>query len=213
MRVLLLVPLVLMCFAASCTQDAAWTVEPPRGDRLGAVARAINLTVEAQEAAAQKAIEALAAAGVTQGDAGEILAGARREVQRLRTRAQLAGRRLEHSRLTGDMLFEQWGEEIGAYTDGALAKEASRQRSLVRTRFDAAIEALDHADEAFNPILRLLDDRLLSLQHAIAANVEPPAPLWTEVIAGDLLARTHAARDVCEEFVKQVPEASRPARR
>lgn len=197
MRVLMLVLLSLMM---SCTQDAAWHMDAPRGDRLHAVARALSLTADAQEAAVAQAIDALALASRTQVDQGAIVADARRAVQRLRTRAQLAGRRLEQARLAGDMLFEQWDDEIGTYSSRELAREASRQRGLVRARFDDAIDALDGSKEAFAPVLRLLDDRILSLQHAIAANVEAPAPLATEVVSGEMLTRTRAARAACEAF-------------
>lgn len=194
---------------ASCQMEAAWNIDAPKGESLGRVTRALLLAVEAQDAAAQQALDAIGKATIPGGYDRANLDAARRSQQRLRTKAQLVDTRIEQARLSGDLYFQMWSEEIGTYTDSQLAKEAARQRKGVMKRYEAAVEAVEAAKHAMEPMLTYLDDRILSIQHAYAANVEAPEPRSTEVIAGMMMTKTREAREACEVFQREIPEEMR----
>jgi ElaB/YqjD/DUF883 family membrane-anchored ribosome-binding protein len=77
--------------------------------------------------------------------------------------------RVEEVRTVSRDLFREWRAELGQYSDPGLRRESERTLARTEARYEALAQRMDAAVASMEPVLRVLNDRVLFLKHNLNA--------------------------------------------
>jgi predicted Holliday junction resolvase-like endonuclease len=107
-------------------------------------------------------------------------------------------------------LFAEWKKESKQIESDALRQTSRRQLEETKLRYDTMLAALKRSEKSMDPVLRKLNDYVLSLKHtlnaaAIASLSGESARIQSDVTR--LIADMDAAIARADEFIKQMPSS------
>jgi hypothetical protein len=207
-RLFLAVLCLVVAAAAGCHDtELSPSFETSSRNRLAVLARNMQSTLEAQQAAAEqisKGVQTIKTEAWTGADPAEAYDVARRVDSSSETRVRNAHGRIKVVQSNGEDLFSQWDKENDEYTDKDLRESSRQNRLKVKAAFDAAIEQMKKADEATEPALAAIRDQVLFLKHHRNSATVPERPSFSAdpALPADALVKvTNLAATLTQQFV------------
>lgn len=93
--------------------------------------------------------------------------------------AQAVRDRIEAVENVAEALFEEWREELDAYTNPTLRSNSARKLSTTQSRYKQLIRAMKRAETKIAPVLNVFRDQVLYLKHNL--NAQAIASLKSEL--------------------------------
>jgi len=166
----------------------------------------IEDTRDAQEEAQEQFSSALEQyRSVINVDAGELESVYDRmnaEYERSERRADEVRARIDSVESVAEDLFEEWEEEIDAYSDASLARQSQRMLSDTKTEYARLLKSMQRAERSMDPVLTLFKDQVLFLRHNLNARA-------IGALKGELTTIERATEELISEMQKSIDEASR----
>lgn len=103
------------------------------------------------------------------------------DLERSEKRALAVRERITAVQQVADALFVEWEEELGHYSNPALASSSREQLRETRVRYERYLAAMLRAESKLEPVLRPFRDQVLFLKHNL--NARAVASLQSEVVA------------------------------
>lgn len=103
------------------------------------------------------------------------------DLERSEKRALAVRERITAVQQVADALFVEWEEELGHYSNPALASSSREQWRETRVRYERYLAAMLRAESKLEPVLRPFRDQVLFLKHNL--NARAVASLQAEVVA------------------------------
>jgi hypothetical protein len=207
-RLFLAVLCLLIAGAGGCHESKlSPSFETSSRNRLAVLARNMQSTLEAQQAAAEqisKGIQTIKTEAWTGADPAEAYDVARRVDASSETRVRNAHGRIKVVQSNGEDLFSQWSKENDEYQDKDLRESSRQNRLKVKASFDAAIEQMKKADAATEPALTAIRDQVLFLKHHRNSPTVPERPGFSAdpaLPAEALVKATNLAATLTQQFV------------
>lgn len=101
------------------------------------------------------------------------------DLERSEKRALAVRERITAVQEVADALFGEWEEELGHYSNPALARSSQAQLRETRSRYERYLAAMLRAESKLEPVLRPFRDQVLFLKHNL--NARAVASLQAEV--------------------------------
>lgn len=136
------------------------------------------------------------------GDLEQIYDRLNREYERSESRAKAVRERIDRVETVAADLFEEWEEEIGAYSDADLARQSQSLLSDTRNDYREVVAAMHRAEEAMDPVLTLFNDQVMFLRHNLNARA-------IGALEDELGSLEQATATLIEEMERAIAEASR----
>lgn len=103
------------------------------------------------------------------------------DLERSEKRALAVRERITAVQEVAEALFAEWEEELGHYSNPALANSSQAQLRETRMRYERYLAAMLRAESKLEPVLRPFRDQVLFLKHNL--NARAVASLQAEVVA------------------------------
>lgn len=196
----------VMLLAAACSTAYYGALEKMGIEKRDILVDRIGNARDAQEDAKEQFASALdqyrSVVTFDGGELEEIYDRLNNEYQRSEARASQVSERIEAVESVAEDLFEEWEEEIGDYSDPALARRSRQLLGETRTEYASVISAMHRAEGAMEPVLTLFNDQVMFLRHNL--NARAIGSLETEL--GTIEAAT---ADLIREMERSIAEAGR----
>ena len=214
---LLLLPvlLVVVLSAAGCrsTLDAAYyrTMEAFGQEKRDILVNRVEDARESQEDAKEQFASALeefsALVAFDGGDLEDLYDRLSRDFERSEARAEEVREHIGDVERVAGALFDEWEEELAAYSDPALRRTSAQKLDETRQRYDEMIQVMRRAEDKMDPVLNAFRDQVLFLKHnlnarAIASLETTAAELQSEVAT--LIEEMEASIDEANRFIDQM---------
>lgn len=128
---------------------------------------------DAQEDAAEQFADALeqyrAFVNVDAGDLEKTYDKLAGEYQRSQADAERVSARIDDVERVAEDLFEEWQEELGAYSRADLRRDSEALLRDTRTRYNSMMNAMRRAEKSMDPVLESFEDHVLVLKHNLNA--------------------------------------------
>ena len=125
-----------------------------------------------------------------------------RDFERSEKAAKDVADRIDAVRTVANALFEEWDEEIETYADQDLRRQSQRLYRDTHARYQRVIEAMERAEQSMQPVLTLLNDRVLFARHNLNA-------LAIDSLHVELGRVEAATEDLISEMERAISEATR----
>ncbi len=207
--------LVGLLVLASCTSTYYRAMESLGIEKRDILADRLEETRDAQADAKEQFSSALeqyrSVVQVDGGDLEEIYDRLNAEYKRSARRAEEVRERIDSVEQVAGDLFDEWEQEIDAYSDPGLA---SRSRGLLadtRADYRDVLQAMHRAERSMAPVLTLFNDQVMFLRHnlnarAIGALENELASL--EEATATLVEEMEAAIAEANSFIEAMPAGS-----
>ena len=139
---------------------------------------------------------------VEAGELEEVYDRLNSEYRRSESRAQEVRERIDRVEQVAGDLFEEWEDEIDAYSDRNLASESRRLLSVTRSDYGDVLAAMRRAEETMDPVLTLFNDQVMFLRHNLNARA-------IGALRDELVTLEQATATLVEEMERAIAEASR----
>ena len=139
---------------------------------------------------------------VEAGELEEVYDRLNSEYRRSESRAQEVRERIDRVEQVAGDLFEEWEDEIDAYSDRNLASESRRLLSVTRSDYGDVLAAMRRAEETMDPVLTLFNDQVMFLRHNLNARA-------SGALRDELVTLEQATATLVEEMERAIAEASR----
>ena len=136
------------------------------------------------------------------GDLEEIYDRLNDEYERSEARAAEVSDRIDSVETVAGDLFEEWEEEIEAYSDASLAARSRQLLGETRAEYATVIAAMRRAEQSMQPVLTLFNDQVMFLRHNL--NARAIGSLETELDSIEA-----ATAELIREMERSIAEASR----
>jgi hypothetical protein len=103
--------------------------------------------------------------------------------------------------VAGD-LFEEWEQEISAYSDPGLARKSRELLRDTRTEYAQVVRAMKRAEQSMDPVLTLFNDQVMFLRHNLNARA-------IGSLKGELATIERATAQLVTEMEQSIAEADR----
>lgn len=103
------------------------------------------------------------------GDLEEMYERLNREYERSEARADEVRDRMDAVHTVATALFDEWENELDAYSDRSLRRESERQLRETRARYEEMLAAMERAERKMAPVLEAFQDQVLFLKHNLNA--------------------------------------------
>jgi hypothetical protein len=123
-----------------------------------------------------------------------------RDFERSQSAAQNVSDRIDSVRTVANALFEEWEDEIDSYSDRNLKSRSERLYRDTRSRYQRVINAMERAERSMEPVLTLLNDRVLFARHNLNA-----------LAIGSLDIELARVEDATEDLIDEMERAIREA--
>lgn len=125
-----------------------------------------------------------------------------REYERSRDRAEAVHERIDLVEKVADDLFEEWEDEIDAYSDPDLARRSRSLLTSTRTDYRTLLAAMHRAEQTMDPVLTLFNDQVMFLRHNLNARA-------IGALEDELVSLEQATGTLVEEMQRSIDEATR----
>ncbi len=130
-----------------------------------------------------------------------------REYERSEDRADEVRDRLDAVNDVATALFNEWEDELDAYSDRDLRRQSERQLRETRARYEEMLAAMERAERKMAPVLEAFQDQVLFLKHnlnarAIASLEDTVTDLETDV--DQLIRDMEASIAEANAFIEQM---------
>ncbi|HET6628366.1 MAG TPA: DUF2959 domain-containing protein [Woeseiaceae bacterium] len=197
--------LLLLLVLASCTSTYYRAMESIGIEKRDILADRIEETRDAQADAKEQFSSALEQyRSVVQfegGDLEDVYDRLNAEYESSVDRAEEVRERIDSVEQVAEDLFEEWQEEIDAYSDPDLASQSRTLLSDTRTDYRDVVAAMHRAEQSMEPVLTLFNDQVMFLRHNL--NARAIGSLQTE-----LASLEKATATLVEEMEIAIAEAS-----
>lgn len=191
---------------ASCTSTYYRALESLGIEKRDILVDRIEETRDAQEDAKEQFSSALeqyrSVVTVEAGDLEEVYDRLNAEHQRSEHRAEEVRERIDRVEQVAEDLFEEWEEEIGAYSDPDLARQSRSLLADTRSEYQAVVNAMHRAEQTMEPVLTLFNDQVMFLRHNLNARA-------IGALQDELVSLEEATATLVEEMERAIAEASR----
>lgn len=191
---------------AACTGTYYRALESVGIEKRDILVDRIDDTRDAQSDAKEQFSSALeqyrSVIGFDGGDLEEVYDRLNSEYKRSESRAQAVRERINRVETVAEDLFEEWEDEIGAYSDSDLARQSRHMLSETRSDYTDVIDAMHRAEQAMSPLLTLFNDQVLFLRHNLNARA-------IGSLEDELVNIEQATATVIEEMERAIAEADR----
>lgn len=191
---------------ASCTSTYYRALESIGIEKRDILADRIEETRDAQEDAKEQFSSALeqyrSVVDVEGGDLEDIYDRLNAEYERSESRANAVRERIDRVEQVAEDLFEEWEEEIEAYSDPDLAQQSKSLLAQTRSDYGEVLNAMHRAEQTMEPVLTLFNDQVMFLRHNLNARA-------IGALGDELVSLERATATLVEEMERAIAEASR----
>jgi hypothetical protein len=198
--------LIALLVLASCTSTYYRAMESIGIEKRDILADRIEETRDAQTEAREQFSSALeqyrSVVAFDGGDLEEVYDRLNAEYEGSASRAEEVRERIDGVEQVAGDLFEEWEDEIDAYSDPDLA---SRSRDLLadtRRDYRDVLQAMHRAEETMEPVLTLFNDQVMFLRHNLNARA-------IGALENELASLEAATATLIQEMERAIDEASR----
>ena len=198
--------LIALLVLASCTSTYYRAMESIGIEKRDILADRIEETRDAQGEAKEQFSSALeqyrSVVAFEGGDLEEVYDRLNAEYESSVSRAEEVRERIDSVEQVAEDLFEEWEDEIDAYSDPDLA---SRSRDLLtdtRRDYRDVLQAMHRAEETMEPVLTLFNDQVMFLRHNLNARA-------IGALENELGSLEQATATLIQEMERAIDEASR----
>ena len=197
--------LVSLLALASCTSTYYRALESIGIEKRDILADRLEETRDAQSDAKEQFSSALeqyrSVVQVDGGDLEEIYDRLNAEYENSAERAEEVQERIDSvERVAGD-LFEEWEEEIDAYSNPDLASRSRELLSETRADYRDVLAAMQRAEQSMEPVLTLFNDQVMFLRHNLNARA-------IGALENELASLEEATATLVEEMETAIAEAN-----
>jgi len=125
-----------------------------------------------------------------------------REYERSVDRAEAVTERIEAVERVADDLFEEWEQELEAYSRADLRARSRELLEQTRSRYAGMIAAMRRAEQTIDPVLQSFEDQVLFLKHNLNS-------MAIDAIRGELAAIESETEDLLAAMRESIAEADR----
>lgn len=195
-----------MLFLASCTSVYYRALESVGIEKRDILADRIEETRDAQADAKEQFTSALeqyrSVINVDAGDLEDVYDRLNSAYARSESRADEVRDRIDLVEKVAEDLFEEWEDEIEAYSDPDLARRSERLLVDTRRDYEDVLKAMHRAEETMAPVLTLFNDQVMFLRHNLNARA-------IGALEDELASLEDATATLVEEMERAIAEASR----
>jgi hypothetical protein len=123
-----------------------------------------------------------------------------RDFERSQRSAKDVSDRIDAVRTVASSLFKEWEDEIDNYSDRDLKSRSERLYRDTRSRYQRVINAMERAERSMEPVLTLLNDRVMFARHNLNA-----------IAIGALDVELERVEDATEDLIDEMERAIREA--
>lgn len=149
----------------------------------------------------------LAVTKVDGGTLKEKYDGLNAALKRSEARATEVNDRIDAIESVGEALFEEWGEELGQYSNPDLRTRSLEQLKATRTRYNTLLAAMRRAAARMDPVLVTFRDQVLFLKHNLNAQALRSLDATSRTLQGDiarLVADMESSIREADAFIRQL---------
>lgn len=195
-----------MLLLAACTSTYYRALEAVGIEKREILADRIDDTRDAQEEAKEQFSSALeqyrSVIRVDGGDLEEIYDRLNAEYEQSAERANEVRERIDRVETVAEDLFEEWEDEIEAYSDPNLARQSRSLLADTRSDYREVLGAMHRAEQTMDPVLTLFNDQVMFLRHNLNARA-------IGALEDELVSLEQATATLVEEMERAIAEASR----
>jgi hypothetical protein len=135
------------------------------------------------------------------GDLEEVYDRLNAEYESSASRAEAVRERIDSVEQVAEDLFEEWEDEIDAYSDPDLARQSRDLLAGTRRDYQDVLQAMHRAEETMEPVLTLFNDQVMFLRHNLNARA-------IGALESELASLEAATATLIEEMEVAIAEAS-----
>ena len=158
---------------AACTAAYYRALETVGIEKRDILADRVETARDSQEAAKEQFVSALdryrEIVAIDGGELEDIYDRLNAEYERSVDRAATVRDRIDAVETVAEDLFEEWEDEIGAYSDPSLRRQSEGLLAETRSDYVGVLRAMRRAEAAMAPVLTLFNDQVLFLRHNLNA--------------------------------------------
>ena len=190
---------------AACTSTYYRALETVGIEKRDILADRVENAREAQGDAKEQFTSALEeyrkVVAVDGGDLEEVYDRLNAEYERSVDRAEAVRERIDSVERVADDLFEEWQEEIDAYTDPQLARRSRALLSGTQADYRDLLAAMHQAEQKMDPVLALFNDQVMFLRHNLNARA-------IDALQDELLVLEEATGTLVRDMERAIAEAT-----
>ncbi|HEX2138371.1 MAG TPA: DUF2959 domain-containing protein [Woeseiaceae bacterium] len=207
--------LVGLLVLASCTSTYYRAMESIGIEKRDILADRLEETRDAQSDAKEQFSSALeqyrSVIEFDGGDLEEVYDRLNGEYEQSASRAEEVRERIDSVEKVAEDLFEEWEDEIDAYSNPDLASQSRSLLADTRSDYQDVLAAMHRAEGSMEPVLTLFNDQVMFLRHnlnarAIGALESELASL--EQATATLVEEMEAAIAEANSFIEAMPQGS-----
>lgn len=129
------------------------------------------------------------------------------QLQRSETRAKAVHDRIAAIDAVATALFEEWGNELGLYTNPELRTQSQQQLAATRIRYADLMSAMRRAAARMEPVLVTFRDQVLFLKHNLNAQALRALDATSRSLQGDistLIAEMEKSMREADSFIREL---------
>lgn len=174
----------------SCT-TAAYSVQERFGiEKRDILVNRVESVAKSQSEAKDEFEDALdafrAVVSVDGGELEEIYDRMKRAYDRSDNQAEDTRSRVASVKKVARDLFEEWDNELNAYSDSGLRRNSERQLRETEQKYEVLVGKMDAATASMDPVLSVFKDRVLYLKHNLNARSIAALNAETADLEGDV---------------------------
>jgi hypothetical protein len=208
----LLLPVLLIL--AGCQSAYYGAMEKAGYAKRDILVSRVEKAQEAQADAKEQFADALQSfLAVTRVDGGELRKKydeLNTQLQRSETRAKAVHDRIAAIDAVATALFEEWGNELGLYTNPELRTQSQQQLAATRIRYADLMSAMRRAAARMEPVLVTFRDQVLFLKHNLNAQSLRALDATSRSLQGDistLIAEMEKSMREADTFIRELKSA------
>lgn len=198
--------LIALLVLASCTSTYYRAMESIGIEKRDILADRIEDTRDAQGEAKEQFSSALeqyrSVVAFEGGDLEEVYDRLNAEYESSATRAEEVRERIDSVEQVAEDLFEEWEDEIDAYSDPDLASQSRDLLADTRRDYQDVLQAMHRAEQTMEPVLTLFNDQVMFLRHNLNARA-------IGALENELASLEAATATLVQEMERAIDEASR----
>lgn len=132
------------------------------------------------------------------------------QLQRSETRAKAVHDRIAAIDAVATALFEEWGNELGLYSNPELRTQSQQQLAATRIRYTDLMSAMRRAAARMEPVLVTFRDQVLFLKHNLNAQALRALDATSRSLQGDistLIAEMEKSMREADTFIRELKAA------
>jgi hypothetical protein len=181
---------VLLLLLAGCSSTYYGAMEKIGFAKRDILVTRVEKAQTAQEEAKVQFTDALQSfLSVTKVDGGELKLKydeLNDQLKQCESRAEAVNERIGAIDEVANALFEEWGNELGQYSNPTLRSQSQQQLQSTRIRYSELMTAMRRAESRMEPILVSFRDQVLFLKHNLNAQALRSLDTTSRALQGDI---------------------------